>query len=101
MINFFRHIRQQLLTENKFRKYLIYGIEEVVNTITGKNSNKARPLGKSRKEINIEVFLSDSELEHYISNMLALNYVAKIQMAGLYSNMEAILELINAELDNK
>lgn len=72
----------------------------VLNTLTSKNSNEARSLGKSRKETNIEAFINGSELENYISNMLALNYVAKIQMEGLYSNMEAILELINTELEN-
>ena len=35
MINFFRHIRQQLLTENKFSKYLIYGIGEVALVMIG------------------------------------------------------------------
>jgi hypothetical protein len=49
----------------------------------------------------MESFLIESELEDYISNMLALNYVAKIQMAGLYDNMETILGLINSELDKK
>ncbi len=30
MIKFFRKIRQRLLTENKFSKYLIYAIGEIV-----------------------------------------------------------------------
>ena len=30
MITFFKKIRQQLLTENKFSKYLIYTIGEIV-----------------------------------------------------------------------
>ncbi|NNE32064.1 MAG: hypothetical protein HKN40_06815 [Winogradskyella sp.] len=35
MIKFFRHIRQQLLTENRFRKYLIYAIGEIVLVVVG------------------------------------------------------------------
>jgi len=35
MIKFFRRIRQQLLTENKFRKYLIYAIGEITLVVIG------------------------------------------------------------------
>ena len=35
MIKFFRKIRQRLLTENKFSKYLIYAIGEIVLVVIG------------------------------------------------------------------
>ena len=35
MIKFFRNIRQRLLTENKFSKYLIYAIGEIVLVVIG------------------------------------------------------------------
>ncbi|WP_010232639.1 DUF6090 family protein [Gillisia marina] len=35
MINFFRKIRQQLLDENRFKKYLIYAIGEIVLVVLG------------------------------------------------------------------
>ena len=35
MIKFFRKIRQSLLTENKFSKYLIYGVGEIVLVVIG------------------------------------------------------------------
>ena len=35
MIKFFRKIRQRLLTENKFSKYLIYAIREIVLVVIG------------------------------------------------------------------
>ena len=35
MIKFFRQIRQRLLTENKFSKYLIYAIGEIVLVVIG------------------------------------------------------------------
>jgi hypothetical protein len=35
MIKFFRRIRQQLLTENKFPKYLLYAIGEIVLVVIG------------------------------------------------------------------
>jgi hypothetical protein len=49
MIKFFRRIRQQLLTENNFNKYLIYSIGEIVLVVIGilialaiNNSNQNR-----------------------------------------------------------
>ena len=35
MIRFFRKIRQRLLTENKFSKYLIYAIGEILLVVIG------------------------------------------------------------------
>lgn len=35
MIKFFRQIRQQLLTENKFSKYLMYAIGEIILVVIG------------------------------------------------------------------
>ena len=35
MIKFFRKIRQQMLTENKFSKYLIYAIGEIILVVIG------------------------------------------------------------------
>ena len=35
MIKFFRHLRKQLLTENKLSKYLIYAIGEIVLVVIG------------------------------------------------------------------
>jgi len=35
MINFFRHIRQTLLSKNKFNKYILYAIGEIVLVVFG------------------------------------------------------------------
>ena len=35
MLKFFRKIRQKLLSENKFSKYLIYAIGEIVLVVIG------------------------------------------------------------------
>jgi len=35
MINFFRHIRQRLLSKSKFSKYLIYAIGEIILVVIG------------------------------------------------------------------
>ena len=35
MLKFFRHIRQRLLTENKFSKYLLYAVGEILLVVIG------------------------------------------------------------------
>ena len=35
MIKFFRHIRKKLLSENKFSKYLLYAIGEIILVVIG------------------------------------------------------------------
>jgi len=49
MIKFFRKIRQKLLTENKFSKYLLYALGEIILVVIGilialqiNNSNNQR-----------------------------------------------------------
>lgn len=65
MIKFFRHIRQRLLSENKFSKYLIYAIGEIILVVIGilialqiNNWNETRQIRKIEKEI-LKVLLED------------------------------------------
>jgi len=57
MIKFFRKIRQQLLTENKFSKYLIYAIGEIILVVIGiliaLSINNKNQDGKERAEETI------------------------------------------------
>ena len=61
MIKFFRKIRQKLLTENKFSKYLIYAIGEIVLVVIGilialasiNNWNDRKKDNKQRKQLYI------------------------------------------------
>jgi len=69
MIKFFRKIRQQLLTENKFTKYLLYAIGEIVLVVIGilialqiNNNNQAK-----QREIEVRELLTQ------IQNELAIN----------------------------
>ncbi len=56
MIKFFRKIRQQILTENKFSKYLIYAVGEIVLVVIG--ILIALQVNNWKNEIN------DSKTEH-------------------------------------
>jgi len=63
MIKFFRKIRQNLLTENKFSKYLIYAIGEIVLVVIGilialsiNNWNEERKKNIQGKEYETEIY---------------------------------------------
>ncbi|WP_273277430.1 DUF6090 family protein [Maribacter polysiphoniae] len=62
MIKFFRRIRQQVLTENKFSKYLLYAIGEIVLVVIGilialqiNNWNEIRKDNAETNKINYEL----------------------------------------------
>ena len=62
MIKFFRRIRQQLLTENKFSKYLLYAIGEIILVVIGilialqiNNWNENRKIQKLEAQIYTEL----------------------------------------------
>ena len=76
MIKFFRKIRQQLLTENKFSKYLLYAIGEIVLVVIGilialsiNNSNEQRKARSFELKMLTEIRLSLSRDTTYF-NML-------------------------------
>jgi hypothetical protein len=62
MIKFFRKIRQKLVAENKFSKYLLYGIGEIVLVVIGilialslNNLNEDRKLQQLEKELLADI----------------------------------------------
>ena len=90
MIKFFRRIRQQLLTDNKFSKYLLYAIGEILLVVIGilialqiNNNNEARKQRVQElhylKNLRTDLVLNIAELDRYISTRNAriesANYV--------------------------
>lgn len=75
MIKFFRKIRQQLLSENKLSKYLIYAIGEIILVVIGilialqiNNKNQQR-ISFNEEQVLLNILKNDfasrlSELEH-------------------------------------
>jgi hypothetical protein len=65
MIKFFRKIRQKMLTENKFSKYLLYAIGEITLVVIGilialsvNNSNEIKnALGPLRSNGTLKYFM--------------------------------------------
>ena len=62
MIKFFRHIRQRLLSENQFSKYLIYAIGEVALVVIG-------------ILIHVEIFYSTGEILLSIPELMVLQLI--------------------------
>ena len=62
MIKFFRRIRKQLLTENKFSKYLLYAVGEIVLVVIGilialsiNNWNEARKTKSQERDVLLQM----------------------------------------------
>jgi len=62
MIKFFRHIRQRMIKENRFSKYILYAIGEIVLVVTGilialqlNNWNTEKSIQKDTKDFTIRL----------------------------------------------
>ncbi|RNC88521.1 MAG: hypothetical protein ED555_12845 [Allomuricauda sp.] len=93
MIKFFRRIRQKLLSENRFSKYLIYAIGEIVLVVIGilialqiNNWNENRKIEQSGKayikeiykDLNIEIANIDEILGRLSDQYEGTAYVLKV-----------------------
>jgi hypothetical protein len=107
MIKFFRHIRKRLLTENKFSKYLLYAIGEIVLVIIGiliaLQINNANTERKENKELqsyfkNIEknILFDIKNIEEIISKRKATSVNAKTYLQLLEKENFSAEELFDA-----
>jgi hypothetical protein len=103
MIQFFRNIRQRLLTENKFSKYLLYAVGEILLVVVGilialqvNNWNEGRKLKKDRIDIleNLKIDLAN-DVENYKTNIYRLQ--KRQEIAG---EVLQFLEEIPSEIDS-
>lgn len=103
MLKFFRKIRQKLLTENKFSKYLIYAFGEIVLVVIGilialsiNNKNENKKLLKSKteyyKQLVEELNLDIKELEPHLKRIE--------QSIMSYDAYMATFEIPNMPLDS-
>ncbi|TVZ56074.1 hypothetical protein OD91_1353 [Lutibacter sp. Hel_I_33_5] len=77
MIKFFRKIRQKLLTENKFSKYLIYAIGEIILVVIGilialqiNNWNEHRKTAKELQSYYQQILIEINQEKQYIDREL-------------------------------
>ncbi len=101
MIKLFRKIRQNLLTENKFSKYLLYAIGEIVLVVIGilialqiNNWNESNKLHKREltllNELNTNLKINIVNLENDIqiqtNSVSSFNYILKLPQSNLPYN---------------
>ncbi|SDQ73949.1 DUF6090 family protein [Flagellimonas zhangzhouensis] len=110
MIKFFRKIRQRMLTENQFTKYLLYALGEIILVVIGillalqiNNWNEHRKEETSKKKLmlNIRAELMENKLrmEHHIlglhtSNAI-LNKVLQFSTGSLHIPMDSLKLYLN------
>ncbi|NNK79858.1 MAG: hypothetical protein HKO93_00040, partial [Flavobacteriales bacterium] len=97
MIKFFRHIRQRLLSESKFSKYLLYAIGEIVLVMVGiLLALQINNWNESRKERAQELAILEQLRIEFNSNLKQLDEKILIrdrQIAGaqqLFSYIELL-----------
>ena len=91
MIKFFRKIRQRLLTENNFSKYLLYAIGEIVLVVIGilialqiNNGNEARKKSSLAKTYRLKLI---EELDSDIENLTFLDSMNSIYTSRILKHI--------------
>lgn len=92
MIKFFRHIRQRLVKEDKFSKYLLYAIGEIILVVIGilialqiNNWNENRKLENSKEKLMVAL-----EQEFKINKNVLEQY-----LKGLHTNNAQLNQVVN------
>ncbi|MDP5158382.1 MAG: DUF6090 family protein [Flaviramulus sp.] len=113
MIKFFRRIRQQLLTENKFSKYLLYAFGEIILVVLGilialqiNNWNENRKtdaqVGKSLKALRSDL-VQDTLLIHEklpnIVNQYQLNEFLRARVAKPDATVDTLISVTRHEFN--
>ena len=100
MIKFFRKIRQKMLSENKFSKYLIYSIGEIVLVVIGilialqiNNWNEER-IKKIELQEHLKIMVEN------LNDGLDIPLGTSIELVGISSSGE-IIAWIDSSSDNK
>lgn len=98
MLKFFRNIRQKLLSENNFRKYLTYAIGEIILVVIGiliaLNINNWKNYQDDRTE---EQILLQNLKQEFTKNLNELNSDHQINIRML----EAAYQFLETDLQNK
>ncbi|WP_339656615.1 DUF6090 family protein [uncultured Maribacter sp.] len=96
MIKFFRKIRQKMLIENKFSKYLIYAIGEIILVVIGilialaiNNSNQNRVIQKKE-----QTYLNGLKAEFQTSKF-KLSELIKINKSNFYGAKKLLEDISN------
>lgn len=98
MIKFFRKIRQNLLSENKFSKYLIYAIGEIILVVIGiLIALSINNWNEKRKYKNLEI-VTLIEIQKGLNQALNENERAEQANLGTIKSYEILLEHFEKKL---
>lgn len=93
MINFFRKIRQKLLTEHKFSKYLTYAFGEIILVVIGilialqiNNWNELRKLENKKQELIINLLDDFEESNKELKIAIEYSDTLTYQMNTFFNN---------------
>ena len=91
MIKFFRKIRQRLLSENKFSKYLIYAVGEIVLVVIGiLIALQINNWNENRKDRKLEKELLEQLQSEFESNLIQLDDKIALRDKMLTSSLKLI-----------
>ena len=90
MIKFFRKVRQKLLSENRFSKYLVYAVGEILLVVIGIIiALQLNNWNENRKETNVELQLYSNLLADLISE--SGNLENHISMANAHDQLYSLI----------
>ncbi|WP_052188182.1 DUF6090 family protein [Cellulophaga sp. Hel_I_12] len=99
MIKFFRKIRKQLLTENKFNKYVLYAIGEIILVVIGiLIALQINNWNEERKENKQERFILQKLLNDLNSDIADIDNQISVSKSNLLDFKEAANILLNNEV---
>jgi uncharacterized membrane-anchored protein YhcB (DUF1043 family) len=111
MLKFFRKIRQKLLSENKFSKYLLYAIGEIILVVIGilialqvsnlNEERKDRELGNSLKkalqsELKADIELMNLDLQ-YIETELKISNSFAQRLSSSTAREDTLIKIVRHE----
>ena len=97
MIRFFRKIRQKTLTKNKFRKYLLYAIGEIILVVIGiLIALQINNWNEERLEVNQEKITLSNLNEEFQDNLRDLDSI-NAKLSNTIGSMEHLFAMFNKE----
>jgi Family of unknown function (DUF6090) len=97
MIKFFRKIRQQLLSENRFTKYLIYAAGEILLVVIGiLIALQINNWNENRKSKNKEIYYLQSLKDEFLENKARTEHGIKFHQTQI-KNAHLVLSILDKD----
>jgi hypothetical protein len=101
MIKFFRHIRKSLLSENKFSKYLLYAIGEIILVFIGiamalqfNNWNETKKTREKEQQVLTEII---SDLEFTLQDLDRVINTRTNNLKRTINSINAVIDILETD----